>query len=144
MTPATSLETAWRGLEVVTTAAPAGGREKRILAALGAAHDRWPFMDDETLASYYRYLSENLSFPFTAYYPEPTNPREKALYECAVLGLLDPRRLAGDEIDGVFCKTQKAECEVNLPLVELEVPQDSPNSQLIEDYRHWFWNWRCR
>jgi hypothetical protein len=29
-----------------------------------------------------------------------------------------------------------------VPLIELEIPGDSPNFQLIEDYWHWFWNWR--
>jgi hypothetical protein len=24
----------------------------------------------------------------------------------------------------------------------LEIPQDGPNFQLIEDYWFWFWNWR--
>jgi hypothetical protein len=31
---------------------------------------------------------------------------------------------------------------INLPLIELEVPDDSPNFQFIEDYWYWFWNWR--
>jgi hypothetical protein len=39
-------------------------------------------------------------------------------------------------------KTRKGDFEVNLPLVELEVPQKSPNFQLTEDYWYWFWNWR--
>jgi hypothetical protein len=41
---------------------------------------------------------------------------------------------------GIFCKTRKAKYEINFPLIELEIPQDSPNLQFIEDY--WFWN--CR
>jgi hypothetical protein len=34
--------------------------------------------------------------------------------------------------------------EVNLPLTELEIPDDSPNFQFIEDYWYWFWNWRLK
>lgn len=40
-------------------------------------------------------------------------------------------------------QTQKAEFEVNLPLVELDVPKGSFNFQMIEDYWDWFCNWRC-
>jgi hypothetical protein len=47
-----------------------------------------------------------------------------------------------DEFDGILCKTRKGKYEINLPLNELEIPQDSPNFQLIEDYWFWFWNWR--
>ena len=47
-----------------------------------------------------------------------------------------------DEFDGIFCKTRKGKYEVNLPLTELNVPDDSPNFQFIEDYWYWFWNWR--
>ena len=47
-----------------------------------------------------------------------------------------------DEFGGIFCKTRKGDCDINLPLIELEIPQNSPNFQFIEDYWYWFWNWR--
>ncbi len=56
--------------------------------------------------------------------------------------LLDPAKDICDEFDGIFCKTGKGKCEINLPLIELESPDDNPNFQFIEDYGHWFWNWR--
>jgi hypothetical protein len=31
---------------------------------------------------------------------------------------------------------------LKLPLIELELSPNSPNSQLIEDFWFWFWNWR--
>ena len=101
-----------------------------------------PSVDDQTLSRYYEYLRARLSFPFTATYPEPTNSREKREFGCVVLELLDPGKDICDEFDGIFCKTRKGKYEVNLPLTELEIPQDSPNFQLIEDYWFWFWNWR--
>ena len=112
------------------------------MTALGLSQNRLPLVDDDTLSRYYRYLSENLSFPFTAHYPKPTNLREEILYECTVVALLDPSKYVSDDFDGIFCKTEKTGFEVNLPLVELEVRQDSSNFQLIEDYWYWFWNWR--
>ena len=78
----------------------------------------------------------------TAYYPQPTSAWEKIQFRCTVLELLDPTRYLGDELDGIFCQTRKGNFEVNLPLIELHVPEDSPNFQLIEDYWYWFWNWR--
>jgi hypothetical protein len=133
----------WNGLKLVTELPRGDDQKERILAALGLTDDRLPVTDDDALGAYHEYLSANLSFPFTAHYPEPTNPREKVLHECTVLGLLDPSKCVGDEIDGIFCRTQKAEFEVNLPLVELDVPKGSPNFQMIEDYWDWFCNWRC-
>jgi hypothetical protein len=134
----------WNGLKLVTESPPKVDQKRRILAAFGMAGDSLPVVDDETLHKYYEYLSEGLSFPFAAYYPKPTTPLEEVLHGCTVLGLLDPSKDIGDEVDGIFCKTRKGNFEVNLPLVELEVPQDSPGFQLIEDYWHWFWNWRWR
>jgi len=136
-------DTGWNGLKLVVEAPQEDCDQKaRILAALGLSAHRPPQVDDENLFRYYEYLSGHLRFPFTAYYPEPTNRHEETLHECRVLGLLDPSKYISDEFDGIFCKTRKGTFEVNLPLVELEVPQGSPNFQWIEDYWSWFWNWR--
>ena len=129
----------------VVTESPMEGRQKqRILAAIGIDDDHLPLVNEETLFRYFEYLSENLSFPFTTHYPEPTTPLEEVQYECTVLELLDPSKYVSDEFDGIFCKTSKAGFEVNLPLVELEISRDSPDFQIIEDYWHWFCSWRCR
>jgi hypothetical protein len=115
---------------------------KRIVEALGAFGEPLPSVDEETLSRYYKYLSARLSFPFTAHYPEPTTSLEEEQYRCTVLELLDPVKDIFDVFDGIFCKTRKGKYEINLPLFELEVPDDSPNLQFIEDYWYWFWNWR--
>ena len=141
MTLAAYSQPDWNGLKVVTKRHDQRQKD-RILAVLGTSGDRSPKVDDETLLRFYQYLSANLTFPFTAHYPEPTSPREEVLYRCEVLELIDPTRYISDDFTGVFCRTRKGNFEVNLPLVELEVPEDSPNFQLIEDYWHWFWNWR--
>jgi len=31
---------------------------------------------------------------------------------------------------------------VNLPLIDLYLPEESQDFQLIEDYWYWFWSWR--
>ena len=134
----TYAEANWNGLKLVTELRPGDDQKQRILAALGLTDDRLPLVDDDTLHSYYEYLSESFSFPFAAHYPHATNAREEVLYKCTVLGLLDPSKCVSDEIDGIFCKTQEGEFEVNLPLVELKVSKDIPNLQMFEDHCHWF------
>lgn len=142
MTVVTYFEAEGENLRLVTASLPEGDQHRRILRALGLAEGPLPAVDDETLARYYAYLSQNLSFPFEATYPEPTNRREVQLYTCTVRELVDPSQDAYTEFDGIFCKADKGGFEVNLPLIELEVPQQSPNFQMIEDYWYWFWNWR--
>jgi hypothetical protein len=119
-----------------------GSQIDRIMAALGMTSHDIPRVDDDTLSRYYRHLSAKLSFPFIAHYPEPKSAREQTEFRCVVLELLDPNEHIGDEFDGIFCKTRKGRYEINLPLIELELPSDSPNFQFIEDYWYWFWNWR--
>ena len=131
----------WNGLKVVTKPCPEFDQKDRIVKALGSGNP-FPRVDEETLARYYEYLSANLSFPFAAYYPEPMTPQEEEEFRCTVLELLDPAKHLGDGFDGIFSKTSKGKYEINLPLIELEVPDDSPNFQFIEDYWYWFWNWR--
>ena len=138
----TITETNWNGLQLSAVFSPGANQTERILAALGPTADGWPKVAPDTLARYYAYLSANLSLPLTAYYPQPTSPREKTQFRCTVLELLDPTQYLGDEFDGIFCKTRKGNFEVNLPLIELHIPRDSPGFQRIEDYCYWFWNWR--
>ena len=110
--------------------------------ALGPLGEHSPSVDEETLSRYYNYLSARMSFPFAAHYPEPRSSLEEVQYRCVVLELLDPTKDIYDDFDGIFCKTRKGKYEINLPLIDLEIPQDSRNFQFIEDYWHWFWNWR--
>jgi hypothetical protein len=142
MTPITYRKTAGNSVQRATAWVAEHEQKQRIRTALGVTRGRLPRVDDETLSQYYAYLSANLSLPFAACYPEPTTSRDKGQVRCIVVEVLDPARHMGDELDGLFCKTRKDRFEVNLPLIELEVAQDSPNFQLIEDYWYWFWNWR--
>lgn len=130
----------WNGLQLPASRCP--DQRERILTALGGTAASAVRVDHDTLTHYYAYLSANLVLPLMAYYPQPRNTQEQAQFLCTVVKLLDPTRYVGDEFDGIFCKTRKWDFEVNLPLVELQAPHDSPSFQLIEDYGHWFWNWR--
>jgi hypothetical protein len=138
----TVIDAHWNGLKVVAESNAQHDQRDRIIDALGPLGGRPPSLDEENLSRYYRYLSVRLSFPFAAQYPESTTSFEEVQYRCTVLELLDPIKDIYDEFDGIFCKTQKGKYETNLPLLELEIPKDSPNFQMIEDYWYWFWNWR--
>ncbi len=74
----------------------------------------------------------------------PIDTVENHEYECrcTVVELIDPATGVGDAFDGIFCKVQKGDHEMILPLIELELPPDDPNFQLVEHYWDWFWHWR--
>jgi hypothetical protein len=129
------------GLNAVPQARTPDCRNDRIKAALGV-RGPLPKVDEETLSRYHAYLSAQLTLPFVAHYPQPTNAREDREFRCTVVELLDPATDMGDLIDGIFCKTRKGKYEINLPLIELEVPEGNTNVQLIDDFWYWFWNWR--
>ena len=139
---ATPMEAAWQDLKVCHEILPEKTQKDRILAALGSLGDLSPHVGAETILRYYRYLAANLAFPFTAYYPLPKTSQEEVQYRASVVELLDPRKHVGGEFDGLLCKVRKGQCELHLPLTELNVLEGDPNSQLIEDYLCWFWRWR--
>ena len=125
---ATQIEADWHGLKLCNEFLPEKCQKDRIQAALGPLGDRSPTVDDETTLRYYRYLTANLSFPLTAYYPVPKRSEEEVEYRCTVVELLDPSKHIGNEFDGVFCKAQKGRFEVNLPLTELKIQRTVPTS----------------
>ncbi len=139
---ATISDAHWNGVKVVAKSCPEHDQRDRILAALGPLGGRLPSVDEKALSRYSKYLTARLSFPFPATYPEPKTLLEEVEHRCTVVGLLDPAKDICDEFAGIYCKTSKGMYEINLPLIELEVPDDSPNFQFIEDYGYWFWNWR--
>jgi hypothetical protein len=142
MARSTDTEAGWSGKHLSISPRSELDREQRIMRALAVRKGSIPRVDEATLSTYYRYLSANLSLPFAAHFPEPSSPQEEADVRCLVLELLDPVKYLGDGFDGIFCKTRKGCYEVNLPLLDLYLPEESPDFQLIEDYWYWFWNWR--
>jgi len=138
---ATFADVHWNALPVVTESHSEPDQRDRIIEALWPLGEHSLSIDDETLSRYYKYLTARLSFPFTAHYPKPTTSLEEVQYRCTVLELLDPAKDICDEFGGILCKTRKRTCEINLPLIELEIPHDSPNFQFIDDYWFWFWFW---
>ena len=116
------------------------GPEERIRAILGPpSSSRLPPVNPATLVKYYQYLASRLTFPFECrYYSEA----ERVVYPVTVIGLVDPRTSPADAATGLFCAIYLKDKQGVLPLVEIEVADDSPNFQIIEDHWYWVWN-RC-
>jgi hypothetical protein len=136
-------KTAWNGLqlfmeETETLEQP----EDRIRAVLGVSDGLLPEVGNETLQSYCEYLTTHLSFPFQARHPEPTDLHEETIRIVTVVGILDPTKNLGCDSLGIVCIARQGRQTVELSLADLEVEEDDPNHQLIEDYWYWFWNWR--
>jgi hypothetical protein len=138
---ATTALAPWNGIEVVPEPRPELNQQNRIIRAVGSVR-HIPRVDEESLSRYYKYLTEHLSFPFLAHYPKPATSQEEEEFRCTVLELIDPMEHLGDGFDGIFCTTSKREYEINLPLIDLYLPEDTFSFQLIDDYWFWFWNWR--
>jgi len=101
-----------------------------------------PEVGKEILQHYYDYLTTNLTFPFQARYPEPIGLHVEIIKTATVIGLLDPAKNLDCESLGLVCKARQGKQQVELSLADLEVDEDDPNHQLVEDYWYWFWNWQ--
>jgi hypothetical protein len=51
----------------------------------------------------------------------------------------DPHSTADHDL---LCRVRRGDKEINVPLVDVEIQETTPNSLLIEDYWYWIWNWR--
>ena len=129
------------GIIVIHESCPEPNQTDRICEALGSA-GHIPRVGEEPLSRYYKYLTEHLDLPFTAHYPKPATSQEGDEFRCTVSELLAPAKRLGDGFDGILCNIHKGIYEINLPLFDLYLPEDSFSFQLIDDYWYWFWNWR--
>ena len=136
-------QTAWNGLRLFgeepgTLEQP----EDRIRVAVGVSDGPLPEVRKETLQSYYEYLTTHLSFPFQAHYPEPAGLHEEIIRTVTVVDILDPTKNLDCKSLGIVCIACQGKRVVELSLADLEVEEDAPNHELVEDYWYWFWNWR--
>lgn len=138
---ATTVDAHRNGIKGVQESCAEFNRHKRIRKALGSGN-RIPRVHEDLLPGYYKYLMEQLRFPFLAHFPKPATPQEEEDFRCTVLGLLDPAQHLGDGFDGIFTVICKGKYELHLPLIDLYLPEDCGSFQLIDDYWYWFWNWR--
>ena len=117
-------------------------QEKRIRAALGLARGPLPEVQSKWLHLYYEHLAANLSLPFDAEYAEDISGYRQLVSPITVVALVHPDDRDRHEEFGLLCRAHRGIQEIELPLADVELTENSPNSQLIEDYWYWFWNWR--
>jgi hypothetical protein len=116
--------------------------EGRILKALGLHRGPLPEAGIEWLHRYYEYLNAQLALPFEAEYAEDVSGYRQVVSPIIVVAILRPGEDPRSETLGILCRATRGEQEIELPLVDVELTEDAPNSRLIEDYWYWFWNWR--
>ncbi len=125
---------------IITQPLSMDDQDDRIRAVFGlTSNDLLPTSDDKSLASYYRFLAANLSFPFEAKYSFEPVPMQSKTCSITVLGLLDPDEFPGDDY-GLFCRGRRDGKEIELPLTEVEVGKGKPNRRIVDDYSYWFVN----
>ncbi len=117
-------------------------QEERIRTALGLAHGRLPEVQSQWLRRYYEYLAAKLSLPFDAEYAEDISGYRQLVSSVTVVALLNPGDHGRHEDFGLLCRAHRAGQEIDVPLADVELRENSPNSQLLDDYWYWFWNWR--
>ena len=135
-------EANWNGLRLIAEPLAPDNPDVRVRTALGLKGGSLPEVGQETLQEYFDFLASNLSFPFQARYPEPIGLHEEVIRTVSVVGLLDPSKNLDGESLGLVCIAHRGSQTVELSLADLEVADDDPNHELIEDYWYWFWNWR--
>ena len=125
---------------IITRSLSKDDQDDRIRTIFGlTSDDPLPAADVEHLGRYGHSLQSQLSFPFQARYTVEIGPFKEAKYLVTIVGLLDPDQC--DEDDGVVCQAEEEGELIELPLVDLEVPSDPYNRQLVEDYSYWACNW---
>jgi len=118
-------------------------QEQRILGALGLMRGPLPRVSNIWLARYSHHLARALVLPFEARSPEDAGTLRPWTTVVTVLELLPPGDSASVNEAGLMCRAVRADsAAIEVPLIELEVPVEHANAELIEDYWYWFWNWR--
>jgi len=112
-----------------------GPEGKRIQAVVNSAKDSTD--DWQVILAWEKYLKRNLRFPFEV---EVCEFQEYGSLQAGdrltVLAILDT-----DDLYGVIVSCRKGGQRYDFPLADLvDVDDDSPNAQLIRDYRVWFAN----
>ena len=109
--------------------------DDRIRMIFGlTADDALPKADEETQQYFLGYLKACLSFPFKAEYWPVTaiGPLKSGWF--TVLGFADPPL---DQDAGIVCEARSGEDEFQVALMGLQVNENDPDFQHVEDYTYW-------
>jgi hypothetical protein len=121
---------------IITPPLSMDDQDDRIRSVFGlTSDDPLPEESDESELTYFNYLKANLAFPFAAQFHDPVKDRRR---EVTVVGMCDS--FSVDEGFGVMCEVLDGGEKTEMPVSELEVQQDNPNYQMVDDYITWFVN----
>lgn len=90
-----------------------------------------PEPDEQTQRQYLDYLKLHLAFPFQASAPDSEESETIQVFAFAEPPI--------DPDDGILCVGSTGKHESYIPLSNIEVEEDDPNFQYIEDYADWSW-----
>ncbi len=114
-------------------------QQDRIRAALGiTTDDAVPVVEQATLHTYGEYLQAHLAFPFPATFSGHAL-QLRGGRGISVIGLADATSAKSEY--GLICKVKDDQEIWEMPLGQLEASTNDPNSQLLQDYVHWFALW---
>src|SRR5262245_17966970 len=119
---------------------PANSPEARLRAILGVTGgEAMPRVGLYSLRRFHDYLAGHLGFPFKGRLMSPVGPHRDTASPLSVVGLMDPvEEYAPEEMYGLICKAVQNGERIELPLARIDVAEDGPNRQLLDDYHYWF------
>ena len=122
---------------IVTRPLSADEPDDRIRMVFGlTTDDPLPKDDEQTQRQFLDYLTTHLSFPFKADYWPTSDSDPSQSGKVTVLGFADPPL---DRKGGIVCEARQGKKVLHVPLAGLQVGEDDPNVQHVEDYIYWLW-----
>ena len=97
-----------------------------------------PHVTDTTLEMYFNYLKTNLVFPFEGTYHQEVGPFSMKEIHVKIAKLSKHY----DDFCGLICEAKEGRKKLYIPMAELNVSQNNPNFNLVDDYTNWFWNYK--
>lgn len=118
-------------------------QEERIRQVFGIpSEDPLPPVREDTLARYYAFIVDKLTFPFEAVCCPNGGDARQLIHYVRVLGLIDPGQIRQSNLHGLYCLAENAKGSLQLPLTELGLRDEGPNGQIVDDFAYWFVNWQ--
>jgi hypothetical protein len=116
----------------------ANSQTERLRTILGSDGDRLARVGVETLRRFHGYLVEHLAFPFAGRLSDPIDPHRDSRSPLTVIRLMDPvREYDPEEMYGLIVKAEQNGGRIELHLDCIDVAEENPQHQLLENNRHW-------
>jgi hypothetical protein len=123
--------------ELATRPLSAGDEDDRIRMVFGlTSDDPLPEVDETTERQYRDYLKARLAFPFGARHWHLLTESSGTTEEVTVVGFAAESPADGGE--AVVCETRRGDQSEQISLLHLELDEDNPNHQYVEDYKTWW------